>query len=370
MRDDKSLEIEAVLLQALDQEVMDDETFNRLALTLFEYQFERNAPFQAFCRRRHRTPATVSAWHEIPPVPVQAFKHPGFWCEPPERCATFFQTSGTTDPARHGRHYHPNLTVWERSMSRQFRRWVLPHRDRIRMVVMNPTDAEWPHSSLAHYMTVALDHFGDAASASVWREGTLEWEALEAHLVRAAQDGAALCLMGATFAYVHAFDRWASRGRRFCLPEGSIILDTGGTKGRSRDISRREFEDALVAHFGLTPSSWINMFGMTELSSQFYSVPDSRSPDYDAPLAYVSPPWVRTLVLDPVSLTPLSPGQQGVLAHYDLANRNAAVGILTEDWGVKTEAGFQFLGRRRGAELRGCSLAIDEYLQGVPSRGI
>jgi hypothetical protein len=169
---------------------------------------------------------------------------------------------------------------------------------------------------------------------------------------------------------VHTFDRWAKHRQRFHLPPESLLLDTGGTKGRSRDISRREFEAAIEHYFGLTPASWINMFGMTELSSQFYSVPAIRSANPEMPLNYVSPPWVRTLVLDPVTLTPVPLGQEGVIAHYDLANRNAALGILTEDWGVKTESGFQFLGRRRGAEMRGCSLAIDEYLQGVAPRGV
>jgi hypothetical protein len=370
MRDDESREIESVLLDALDQESLDDEIFNRLAIMIFSYQFRHNAPFQAFCRRRHRTPATVSAWHEILPVPVQAFKHPGFWCEPPETCETYFQTSGTTDPTRHGRHYHPNLTVWERSMTTQFRRWVLPDGDGMRVLALNPTDAELPHSSLAHYMTVALEHFGDDQSESVWRQGMLEWERLETHLTQASDDGMPILLMGTTFAYVHTFDRWAKHRQRFHLPPESLLLDTGGTKGRSRDISRREFEAAIEHYFGLTPASWINMFGMTELSSQFYSVPAIRSANPEMPLNYVSPPWVRTLVLDPVTLTPVPLGQEGVIAHYDLANRNAALGILTEDWGVKTESGFQFLGRRRGAEMRGCSLAIDEYLQGVAPRGV
>ncbi|MCY0900359.1 MAG: hypothetical protein OWU33_15790 [Firmicutes bacterium] len=369
MIDDESREIESVLLDALDQESLDDDAFNRLALMIFSYQFSRNAPFQAFCRRRHRTPATVRAWHEIPPVPVQAFKHPGFWCEPPEVCETYFQTSGTTEPTRHGRHYHPNLVVWERSMTTQFRRWVLPERDRMRVLVLNPTDAALSHSSLAHYMTVALEQFGDDQSESVWHQGTLAWESLESHLVRTLKEGVPVLLMGTTFAYVHAFDRWADHRQRFPLAPGSVILDTGGTKGQSRDISRQEFETAIEDRFGLTPAYWINMFGMTELSSQFYSVPAIRPADPETLLNYVSPPWVRTLVLDPVSLTPVPVGQEGVLAHYDLANRNAAVGILTEDWGVKTESGFQFLGRRRGAEMRGCSLAIDEYLQGVSTRG-
>ncbi|GGE40364.1 hypothetical protein GCM10011391_18920 [Pullulanibacillus camelliae] len=75
------------------------------------------------------------------------------------------------------------------------------------------------------------------------------------------------------------------------------------------------------------------------------------------------PAWIKTQVLDTNTLEPLPIGQVGVLAHYDLANWNACVAILTEDLGYLTENGFVLLGRVKGSEARGCSVAVDQLLQ-------
>jgi hypothetical protein len=105
------------------------------------------------------------------------------------------------------------------------------------------------------------------------------------------------------------------------------------------------------------------MYGMSEFSSQFLdntlrNVHQGRQ----GPLVKENPPWTRTLVVDPETLEPVPRGQRGLLLHYDLANRNSVVAILTEDVGLEGKEGFTLLGRAQGSEVRGCSVAIDEML--------
>ena len=75
-----------------------------------------------------------------------------------------------------------------------------------------------------------------------------------------------------------------------------------------------------------------------------------------------APPWARTVILDPDTLTVLPKGERGIICHYDLANCSSVVGILTEDLGIAVPEGFRFLGRVRGSESRGCSVSADEML--------
>ncbi len=82
---------------------------------------------------------------------------------------------------------------------------------------------------------------------------------------------------------------------------------------------------------------------------------------------HVPPPWVRTRVLDPQTLSALPDGNPGLLCHFDLANAGSVIAILTEDLGIAVDGGFQVLGRVQGAEPRGCSIAMDDLLSGVRS---
>ena len=105
------------------------------------------------------------------------------------------------------------------------------------------------------------------------------------------------------------------------------------------------------------------MYGMTELSSQIYDQNIlSWYTDGTSNYLKANPAWVRTVFLDPETLAPVKDGETGVIAHYDLANWNSCIGILTEDLGHRTPGGFLLQGRAKGAEARGCSIAVDEVI--------
>ena len=338
-------------------EAAGEAAFTAMALKVFAYQFEHNAAYRRFAVQRGRTPRSVRGWRDIPAVPISAFKDLTLSCRPPEEAVRVFMTSGTTRGGVRGRSYHATLAVWERSMTQTFRRHVMAGRERMPMGILFPTEAAMPNSSLACYLALAVRAFGTADSAWLVGEGGLDVERLVAMLERAEAAGAPLALMGASFSFVHAMDALAERGRTVALPAGSLILDTGGFKGQSREMAPDAFYDRLAAGFGVPRERCINMYGMTELSSQFYDAGNAVCPSVKA-----GPHWVRTRAVDPLTGADVPFGTPGVLVHHDLAHGNSVSAILTEDAGVMVEGGFQLLGRADGAEAKGCSMAVAEFL--------
>src|SRR6185437_6980428 len=137
----------------------------------------------------------------------------------------------------------------------------------------------------------------------------------------------------------------------------------GGVKGRSREISREELSEAIATRLGVPPNYQVNMYGLTELSTQFIDANLRRRCAGLSPERLKTvPPWARTRVLDPETLEELPCGEVGVLCHTDLANRGSVCTILTEDLGVWRGDGFEILGRVQGTQARGCSIAMDELL--------
>lgn len=273
-------------------------------------------------------------------------------------------TSGTTGGAdQRGKHYHPNLHIYDASLVPNFRAHLLPEISRIRMLVLNPDESALPDSSLAHYLTLAVREFGTADSAFYVDQVGLRAHDLANALGEAAATGEPVLLLGTPFAYVHFLDWCAPASLTFSLAPGSRLMETGGFKGKSRELAPAELCAWYGRAFRMALHQVINMYGMTELSTQFY---DSvlRGGSAEFPRTKVGPPWIRSRVVDPLTLADLPPGETGILAHYDLGNWASVTAILTEDMGYSTpDGGFVLLGRATGEGARGCAAAMDEFLR-------
>jgi hypothetical protein len=351
-----------LLQQGCDQP-SDDATFNALALRLFSYQYSANLPFQKYCQRRGQSPATVRHWREVPAVPIGAFKQLTLSCIPPEQAEAVWMSSGTTQADRRSKHYQARLAIYNASMLPNFATHVLPDDARLPMFVLNPPRTALPHSSLAHYLHLVLETYGVSSSDFFLDETGLDTDRLLTALDAAAMQGQPVCLLGTSFAFVHLLDTLAARGQIITLAAGSRIMDTGGFKGQSRELSRDELYGLFTQYLGVPETHCVNMYGMTEFSSQFLdNTLRCVHRGQAAPLVKENPPWTRTLVLDAETLQPVPTGTRGLLLHVDLANRNSVIAILTEDIGVETEGGFLLHGRAHGSETRGCSVAVDEML--------
>jgi len=353
-----SADITSELLSFIARTTVSDEEFNALALRLFAHQFALNLPYQRFCQLRGKTPRLVKSWREIPAVPIDAFKEFTLSCIPAEDCERVFMTSGTTRGEVKGRHHHPDLAVYDASMLRHFSEHFMQGDTRLPMGILFPTETLMQNSSLAHYLGLAIQHFGTTDSAYYLDQNGLRTDALSEALQKAEQSNQAFALLGASYSFVHLLDELQARGLSFALPTGSRILDTGGFKGQSRDIPMEDFYAQLSATFGIDRRQCINMYGMTELSTQFYDAGNRSVPSVKR-----GPHWMRSRLLDPMTGQEVARGERGVLAHTDLANFNSVTTILTEDVGIATDDGFVLLGRAQGAEAKGCSLAVEDFLK-------
>ena len=330
-----------------------DAAFDALALEVFAYQFRHNAPFRAFCIHRARTPETVTHWRDVPPVPARAFKHLELVCGDPRSAEAVFETSGTREgPRRRGRHFVPSLALYRASALPNFRAHVLPDAGRARFISLTPSPADAPASSLSRMVGMAAEAFASACAWVVDGAGRLDSAGLAAALDAAHESGEPVLLLGTAFAFVHALDEPGVRLGP--LPAGSRIMETGGFKGRAREVPREEFYEALATATGVEAGEIVNEYGMTELLSQMYA---------RGGVGHVAPPWLAVRALDPDTLEEVPEGREGILCLYDLANAGSVAHVLTEDVGRLEGGRLTLLGRFPGSEPRGCSRAMDDLME-------
>jgi acyl-protein synthetase LuxE len=350
------MSLEAELAAAFRASAADPARFDwdAWALRVFRHQFERNAPYRAFCERRGVGPSTVAAWADVPAVPTRAFRTAALACGPPE--ATFV-TSGTSGgPDARGRHLVPHLDLYRASALPTFERFVLPDGERLPCVFLLPPPSLRPESSLVHMCAWVGESLGTSVE---WMAGPsgLDVPALAARLAALEASGDAVLLAGPTAGFVALFDT----GRTFRLGPGSRVMDTGGQKGLARPVSRAGFLRACWTHLGIPTYYCVNEYGMTELCSQRYDsvLADRFSGRSLDARRLVAPPWLRTRVVDPDTLAPVRAGEVGLLCHHDLANAGSVSVVLTEDLGRAVgDDGIELMGRVPGAVPRGCGLLL------------
>lgn len=295
-----------------------------------------------------------------PAVPTDVFRFARVAAHPAEHDARVFLTSGTTSGAR-GQHCLRDLSLYDRAAHAAARLALFPDVERMRLVMLAPHPAEVPESSLSYMLGRFEDWFGIDTRWS-FRDGVLEMDVLVAGLRDAVAAGEPVAVLGTSFAFVHADD--ALGEMKFELPEGSRIMTTGGTKGRSREVSPDALRAQLAERYSVGEAWIVAEYGMTELSSQMY---ENTLPA--APLARSVrdrrlwvPGWVRATVVDPDTLAPRPDGEVGVLRIDDAANLDTACSVQTSDLAVAHGDELELIGRAPGATLRGCSLAVEEAL--------
>ena len=358
----RALEKEILAWMSEERWKTDEARFENLALELFRFQAGACAPYRALLEHLSVDPAGIKSWREIPAVPTGAFKELEIRSFPSSEKIHVFRTSGTA-AARRGCLYLDTLELYEASLRRSFWRALLADLEpgsRVPIRVLAPSPAESPDSSLSHMFGVAVEEWGDAQSGFDFEGAVLQREKLE-RAIEGLTRPALIC--GTAFAFVHWLDALADRGVALCPPAGSRLMETGGFKGRSRSVPRRELYASIERHLGIPTRHIVNQYGMTELGSQFY---DSVLCDA-GPRRKLEPPWARVRIINPDTGVEAAPGQVGVIEIVDLANTGSVVAVKTSDLGRRVLGagfpdGFEVLGRADGAELRGCSVAADAML--------
>jgi len=238
--------------------------------------------------------------------------------------------------------------------------FLLPE-DRAAIRVLAPSPIEQPDSSLSHMFGVVLDALGEPGSGFDVENGELLFDRVLTLLVESAASEVPITLCGTAFAFVHLIDHMAERGVLIGLPSASGIMDTGGFKGRSREVPRTELYAELKRVLGIPAERIVNQYGMTELGSQFY---DSVIRGPSEPRRKLGPPWAHVVIVDPETGHEAATGQVGSIVVVDLANTGSVLSLQTGDLGRAVLDGFEVLGREPGADTRGCSIGADEIFGG------
>ncbi len=347
------------VLQIIEEgKILSDEQFSDVALRLFRYQLSANPVYRGYFDA-----ARLSApdhWKKLPALPAAAFKRANVCSFPFDAIKTWFETSGTTE-GETGFHYFETLEIYEKAICPLFKHYLLPDAERMRMEFLTAPPAEMPHSSLVHMMETVRVRFATPESAYHGKGVTVNLDSLSDSLNEASERQHPVFLLGTAFGFVNALEEMAQRGLRFNLPFGSRIMETGGFKGRVREINRTDFYPVLSDAFGIPAFNIVNEYGMTELSSQFYdrSLRDQDSSDWK-----VGPAWCRVMCVDPETGDEKPYGDPGLIRIIDLANVGSVIALQTEDVGIAAADGsFRVIGRIQESSPRGCSLAMESTLK-------
>jgi hypothetical protein len=361
------------------------EDFATLALDIARFQAEASAGFRRLLEARGSQLETLD---DIPPVPSDAFRLARVATYASELDAVRFFTSGTTGAER-GTHAMRRTDTYEQLSLAFGRQALLGPAGNAVVVALAPALTDPPSSSLGYMMARFMEAFDaeplggaetrfSSAASGRWllSENGVNLPGLEQAAGSASQRSRPLLLLGTAFALVRLLDDLA--GARLALPPSSVVMQTGGFKGRSREVSMEELRAGVSDALQLAPERVVGEYGMTELTSQLYegtvaesalaaqqrSAAERAQRAIPGPGIYFEPPWLRVTPVDAISLRPVADGETGLARFIDLGNVDSAVSVVTQDLVRRVQGGIQLLGRQPGAPARGCSLAIEALLHG------
>ncbi len=336
-----------------------EKQFQSLAFKLFDYQFTRNENYRKFCLSEGRRPGRLESWKEIPAMPTIGFKELVLATFPIKNAVRIFKTSGTTLSNR-GAHFFDTLALYEAAITPPFQAYLMPATRDLSFFFLMSSPQESQDSSLSYMMGVVNKVFARQKGKFYVEKGIVKNETLFEDLRRTRKKA---FILSTAFSLKSFLDFLKSKRLALTLPRESRLMETGGFKGRIREISKPRLYAECEKRLGIDKSFCVSEYGMTELSSQFYDttlrdqfLKIKRKPFKEGPA------WIRTLVMDPRSGREAKKGRAGLLRHFDLANRGSVLVVQTEDMGRAVGEGFELLGRASGAELRGCSLNYEEFL--------
>ncbi|HVU05660.1 MAG TPA: acyl-protein synthetase [Polyangiaceae bacterium] len=343
---------------AAAKEALSPEEFDALASDIARFQFETIPAFRRLVLARGGERLLARA-DDVPAVPVEAFRLSRVAAHPASADEVRFETSGTTGAARG---IHPmRTTATYRALALAWgRRALLAGPGPVTVAALAPDPGANPTSSLGFMMRAFLETFDVASS----REGAstrflaspdgVDVAGLLRVVAAAEERRTPLLLLSTSFALVLLLDELG--GARLPLPEGSVVMQTGGFKGKTREVKRADLDVALARAFGVSRASIVAEYGMTELSSQLYEGTVPGAELAAAPGILVPPPWLRVTPVDPETLAPV---EEGLARFVDLGNVDSAVAVVTRDVVRRRGPGIELLGRSKDAEPRGCSLSIE-----------
>lgn len=316
--------------------IQDQSDFKTCALQVFRHQFKNNAIYRSFCDLLYIHSSDVKEVEEIPFLPIQFFKSHAVLSST-QAVQETFTSSGTTGSSV-SKHMVTDLSWYTKSYTKGFEHFYGPIEE-YTVLGLLPNYLERDGSSLIYMVDDFIKKSNKPASGFYLNNLT----ELSKTLIALDKKGEKVLLIGVTFALLDLIER-----QQFKL-QNTIIMETGGMKGRRKEIIRNELHEILCA--GLGVSKIHSEYGMTELLSQGYSSGDG---------VFDCPPWMKILARDTEdALTMVGSNKTGGLNVIDLANYNSCSFIATQDLGkVDNNGRFEVLGRFDHSDIRGCNLMV------------
>lgn len=308
-----------------------DAEFEREALRLFRHQSVHCAPYAEYIRLLGVNPDEVHRVDDIPMMPIELFKSHKIYCADTEPQVVF--TSSATTGMVQSRHYVADLALYERAFSEAFRLFYGDVRE-CSIYALLPSYLEREGSSLVYMAERLIAESGG---------GGFYLNDYEKLLHDMSRDDNPKILLGVTYALLDLAENYAPK------LENSVVMETGGMKGRRKELPKSELHKILCSAFGVERIH--SEYGMAELMSQAYSFGDGL---------FRTPRWMRVLVRDVNNpFARMAAGRRGGLDIVDLANRHSCAFLATQDMGIRYDDGsFRIEGRIAQSDIRGCNLLV------------
>ena len=310
--------------------------FEQKALQVFNYQYLNNKVYRKFCTLLHCDPAKVDRVEKIPFLPIEFFKTSKLLTSKavPE---VIFTSSGTTG-AQTSKHFVTDLSIYEESFRRGFTNFY-GSVENYAVLALLPSYLEREGSSLIYMVQDLITKSNNSESGFYLNDLATLVEKLK----NLEKRGQKILLIGVSFALLDLADNYQLNLKN------TVVMETGGMKGRRKEMIRTELHEVLKKAFGVETIH--SEYGMTELLSQAYALKNG---------IFECPPWMKILIRDPEdALTLLPEGKSGGINVIDLANINSCSFIATQDLGKNIGARkTEILGRFDNSDIRGCNLMV------------
>ena len=316
--------------------ITNQKQFEKIALQTFRFQYENNLVYREFCALMRVEKSSVKTIQQIPFLPIQFFKSHRVISNENSIQETF--TSSGTTGEKTSKHYVTDVSIYEKSYQNGFSQFYGNIEDYVVLALL-PSYLEREGSSLI-YMVSDLIQKTKNSESGFYLQNT---DALIEKLIALDATGKNVILIGVTYALLDLIEQ-----HQFQL-KNTIIMETGGMKGKRKELIREELHAQLCSGFGV--SSIHSEYGMTELLSQAYSLGNG---------IFECPTWMQILIRDTEdALNYVENGKTGGINVIDLANINSCSFIATQDLGKKyPNATFEVLGRFDHSDIRGCNLMV------------
>ncbi|WP_310595249.1 acyl transferase [Flavobacterium sp.] len=316
--------------------ISNQKQFDKIALKVFRFQYENNLVYREFCDFLKTDVQKVKSIQQIPFLPIQFFKSHSV-VSSTNPIQTTFTSSGTTGMIT-SKHLVTDVSIYEESYRKGFSQFYGNIEDYVVLALL-PSYLEREGSSLIH-MVDDLIQLSNQPESGFYLHN---YDELIAKLIQLDKAGQNVILIGVTYALLDLIEK-----HTFQL-ENTIIMETGGMKGKRKEMIREELHQQLCKGFGVTAIH--SEYGMTELLSQAYSLGEG---------IFECPSWMQLLVRDTEdALSYVREGKTGGINVIDLANINSCSFIATQDLGKKYANGsFEVLGRFDHSDIRGCNLMV------------